>query len=63
MAPHHQGFKIASHMYGVTSGDEPSRGIHADKLCLPDDAEQQSVQAEKIAIDTLFHTSGKCKTL
>ena len=59
MALDHQGFKIANHMYGVTRGDVPRRGIHADKLCLPEEAEQQRVQAEKIAINTVFDTDGR----
>jgi hypothetical protein len=49
-------------MYGVTIDDAPRRGLHADKLCLPDEAEQQRVQAENIAINNVFHTNGKCKT-
>ena len=62
MALHHQGFKIANYTYGVTINDAPRRGIHADKLCLSDGAEQQRMQAKKIAINALFHSNGKCKT-
>jgi hypothetical protein len=63
MALHHQGFKIANHVYGVIRGDEPRRGIHADKLCLTGGAEEQRLQAEKIAINTLLHSNGKCKSI
>ena len=58
MALQHQGFKIAHHLYGIRIGNEPRRGIHADKLYLQDEAEQQRVQAEKVAIDNLFHDGG-----
>ena len=63
IALHHQGFKIANHMYGVRIGDDPRRGIHADKLCLTDEAEQQKLQAEKIALNTIFNTKGECETI
>ena len=58
MALHHQGFKIAGHMYGISISNVPRRGIHADKLCSADEAEQQRLQAEKIAINNLFTTKG-----
>ena len=62
MALHHQGFKIADHKYGIVINNNARRGIHADQRCLTNEAEQQRLQAEKIAIDTLFSSGDKCKT-
>jgi len=62
MALHHQGFTIANHVCGVSVDDAPRRGIHENKLCLPDEAEQHRVHAEKIALNTVFHTDGKFQT-
>ena len=58
MALHHRGFKIAHHLYGVTIGDEPRRGIHEDKGCNAGEADVKKLQAEKNAVQHLFTTVG-----
>jgi len=59
MALHHRGFKIADHLYGVTIGDEPRRGIHEDQCCESGEADAKKQQAEKNAVQHLFNAVGR----
>jgi len=59
MALHHRGFKIADHLYGVTIGDEPRRGIHEDKCCQSGEADAKKLQSEKSAVHHLLTALGR----